>query len=66
MVSYCEGSSAPLPSIGLDMSREVTLTVELPEELADRVESQRSAYDVVLKRSDERRDLPTDESVLGT
>ena len=48
------------------MSREVTLTVELPEEIADRVESQRSAYDVVLDRSDERRDLPTDESVLGT
>jgi hypothetical protein len=48
------------------MTQEITISVELPDELADRVESQRSAYEVVLERSDERRDLPTDESVLGT
>lgn len=48
------------------MSREVTLTVELPEKLADRVESQQSAYNITLERGDGRRDLPTSESELGT
>ena len=47
------------------MVRTVTLKIELPNELADRVERRKSEYDVVLQKNTERRNLPTSESELA-
>lgn len=44
--------------------REITLTVELPDQLADHVERRRAETDVILQIGSERRDLPTDENEL--
>jgi len=44
--------------------REVTFTVELPEQLADHIEQRRENTDVVLQVGSDRRDLPTSESEL--
>lgn len=46
------------------MTQEITISVELPDELADHVERRKSEYDVVLQKNDERRNLPTGENEL--